>query len=190
MFKKLITLMMVLSIFTVHANAASNNSLKAAFDELNYALTVEWDQKDKDFYTEQMKNFSGVIRDLQMKGLSNAQLIDFVKSEVKNEKVAKDLETAFNMISLNKLTSEEASKYMIDTMKKSYSAGASWNGEVFLYLGIGVLLVAAAVAVGGSSSSGGYGGGYCSNYYVCDSVCYYDYYWGYTCYDDCYYTCY
>lgn len=191
MFKKFITLMMVLSIFTVHANAASNNSLKAAFDELNYALTVEWDQKDKDFYTEQMKNFSGVIRDLQMKGLSNAQLIDFVKSEVKNEKVAKDLETAFNMISLNKLSSEDASKYMIDTMKKSYSAGASWNGEVFLYLGIGVLLVAAAVAVGGSSSSGGYGGGYyCSNYYVCDSVCYYDYYWGYTCYDDCYYTCY
>lgn len=192
MFKKLITLMMVLSIFTVHANAASNNSLKAAFDELNYALTVEWDQKDKDFYTEQMKSFSAVIRDLQSKGLTNAQLIDFVKSEVKNEKVAKDLETAFSMISINKLSSEDASKYMIETMKKSYSAGASWNGEVFLYLGIGVLLVAAAVAVGGSSSGngGGYGGGYCSNTYVCDTNCYYDYYWGYTCYDDCYYICY
>ena len=191
MFKKFISMMMVLSIFTVHANAASQNSLKSVFDELNYSLSVEWDQKDKDFYTAQMKKFSAELRELQAKGLTNAQLIEFVKSEVKNEKVARDLETAFTMISITKMSSEEASNYMVETMKKSYSAGASWNGEVFLYLGIGVLLVAAAIAVGGSSSGGSYGGGYyCSDYYVCDSVCYYDYYWGYTCYDDCYWTCY
>jgi hypothetical protein len=190
-FKKLISMMMVLSIFTVHANAASQNSLKTVFDELNYSLSVEWDQKDKDFYTTQMKKFSNELRELQAKGLTNAQLIEFVKSEVKNEKVARDLETAFNMISITKMSAEEASNYMVETMKKSYSAGASWNGEVFLYLGLGVLVVAAAIALGasGGSSSGG-GGYYCQQYYICDSVCYYDYYWGYTCYDDCYYTCY
>jgi len=189
-FKKFISMMMVLSIFTVHANAASQNSLKTVFDELNYSLSVEWDQKDKDFYTAQMKKFSSELRELQAKGLTNAQLIEFVKSEVKNEKVARDLETAFNMISITKMSSEEASNYMVETMKKSYSAGASWNGEVFLYLGIGVLLVAAAIAVGGNVSVSNGGGYYCSDYYVCDSVCYYDYYWGYTCYDDCYWTCY
>lgn len=139
-----------------------------------------------------MKKFSGTIRDLQSKGLTNSQLVDYVKTEVKDQRVARDLETAFNMISLNKMSSEDASKYMVETMKRSYTQGASWNGDVLLYLGVGLLIVAAAIALAGSGSAGGSttGGGYCSEYYVCDTTCYYDYYWGYTCYDDCYYSCY
>jgi hypothetical protein len=198
MFKKLIALMMVLSIFTTQANASTTDGLKAAFDELNYALTVDWDQKDKEFHADQMKKFTSSIRDLQSKGLSNAQLVDFAKSQVKNAQVAKDLETALNMIQINKMSGAEANKYILDTMKKSYSAGASWNGEVFIYLAVGVLIVALAVALAnGNVSSSGYGGYgsscYYDDIYVCDSYCYNDYY-GYTCYDDCYwtsqYTCY
>ena len=192
MFKKLIALMMVLSIFTTQANASTTDGLKAAFDELNYALTVEWDQKDKEFHADQMKKFTSSIRDLQSKGLTNAQLVDFAKSQVKNAQVAKDLETALNMIQINKMSGAEANKYILDTMKKSYSAGASWNGEVFIYLAVGVLIVALAVALANgnvsSSGNGGYGSScYYDDVYVCDSYCYNDYY-GYTCYDDCYWT--
>lgn len=191
MLKKLLTFMMVAAIFVVNANAASQKGLKAAFDELNYALTVEWDQKDKDFYSTQMKKFMSVVSELQSQGMTNAQLIEFVKSEAKDEKVAKDLETAFNMVQINKMSSAEATKYMVDTMKKSYSSGASWNGEVLIYAAIGLLIVAAAIAIASGSHGGAsgsyYGGGYyCTQYYVCDT--YYDPYYGY--YDDCYYTCY
>ena len=192
MFKKLIALIMVLSIFTTQANASTNDGLKAAFDDLNFALTVEWDQKDKVFHETEMKKFTASVRDLQSKGLTNAQLIDFAKSEVKNAQVAKDLETALNMIQINKMSSAEANKYILDTMKKSYSAGASWNGEVFVYLAVGGLIVALAVAIAsgsGSSSGGNYNNNNCyyDDVYVCDTYCYDDYY-GYTCYDDCYYT--
>lgn len=189
MFKKFITLMMVLSIFTVSANASTQTGLKAAFDELNYSLTVEWDQKDKDFYSSQMKKFSSEIRGLQSKGLTNSQLVDFVKSEVKNERAAKDLETAFNMVQINKMSAEEASNYLVEAMKKSYNVGASYQGEVFIYAAVGLLIVAAAVALASGNATVSTGGG-CYQYYVCDNYCYYDYYWGYTCYDDCYYTCY
>jgi hypothetical protein len=190
-FKKMITLLMVMTIFTVHANAASQNSLKAAFDEMNYALTVEWDQKDKEFYTEQMKKFKATLNELQAKGLTNAQLVEFVKSEVKDKSIARDIETAFSMITINKMNQEDASRYMVDTMKKSYSSGASWGGEAIMYLAVGLLIVGAAIALssGGSSSSSG-STYYCTDYYVCDTSCYYDPYWGYTCYDDCYWTCY
>ena len=190
MLKKLISLMLVMSMFVVSAHAASQEGLKAAFDELNYSLVVEWDQNDKDFYQNQMKKFMGTVRDLQSTGLTNAQLLDFVKSEVKDQRVAKDLETVFNMISINKMSSEDATKYMVESMKRSYSTGASWNGDVFLYLGVGLLIVAAALAAGGSVRGGSTGGGYCRDTYICDSTCYYDYYWGYTCYDDCYWACY
>lgn len=181
-------MVLVCAFFTVQANASTQSGLKAAFDEMNYALTVEWDQKDKDFYTEQMKTFMNKLRELQAKGLTNEQLMEFAKSEVKDAKVAKDLETAFNMISLNKLSAEDASKFMVDTMKRSYNVGASYQGSaVYILAAVGVLFIAAAIVLG---ATGTFSGSYCSDVYVCDTECYYDYYYGYTCYDNCYYACY
>lgn len=189
MFKKLIALMLIVSIFTVQANASTNEGLKTAFNELNYSLTTEWDQKDKTFYETKMKEFSSTLRALQAKGLTNSQLIDFAKSEMKDAKAAKDLETAMNMVELNKMSSAEASKYVMEAMKKSYSAGASFNGEVLVYLAVGVLIVAIAVAVAsGNASIVVDNGCYYRDVWTCDTVCYDDYYWGYECYDDCYYA--
>lgn len=191
MFKKLVTLMLALA-FATTSFAGPNSGLKAAFDELNYSLSVEWDQKDKAFYDAKMKQFTATLNDLKANGLSNAELIAFVKSEVKDAKVAKDMETAFTMISINKMSASEAANYMSETMKRSYSAGASWNGDAVLYIGLGVLLVAVgiSVAMGGYTGGGSGGGSYCRDVYVCDTRCYNDYYWGYTCVDDCYWACY
>jgi hypothetical protein len=194
-FKKFITMMMVVAIFTVSAHANTQNGLKAAFDEMNYALSVEWDQKDQSFYEGQLKKFTATVRELQKQGLTNQQMIDFAKSQVNDVKVAKDLETAFSMITINKMSSEEASKYMMESMKRSYSNGASWNGDVLVYLAVGLLIVALAVGLSGSSNGGGnYNGGttcyddcywynvycydswgysyYCGQDYTCDYVCY------------------
>jgi Skp family chaperone for outer membrane proteins len=196
-FKRFFTLLMVVSLFTVQAHASTMNGLKAAFDEMNYSITVEWDQKDQSFYEAQLKKFMGTVRDLQQKGLTKDQMIDFAKSQVKDQRVAKDLETAFSMISINKMSSEEASKYMMDSMKRAYSNGASWSGDVLVYLAVGLLIVALAVGISGGSSGtsgGGYGGGsscyndcywydvycwdsygsyWCGTDYTCDYVCYY-----------------
>ncbi len=190
MFKKFITLMMVVAIFTVQAQAATQNGLKAAFDEMNYALTVEWDQKDQSFYEAQLKKFTGVVRDLQKSGMTNAQMIDFAKSEIKDAKVAKDLETAFSMITINKMSSEEASKYMMSSMKRAYSNGASWNGDAVLYLVAGILIIALAVGLSNGTATVSVGSCYDDCYYY-DYVCGYDY-WGpyyceaYTCDTVCY----
>jgi hypothetical protein len=189
-FKKFITLMMVFALFTVHANATSQQGLKAAFDELNYSLTVEWDQKDKAFYAEQMKKFSATIREYQAMGMTNSQLIDFVKKEVKNERLAKDLETAFNMISINKMSPAEANNYVLELMKKSYSTGASWNGDAGTIILISLVIVLVAIAIA-SGSSVVVSGGTCwyEDVYVCDTYCYNDWWYGYSCYNNyCYWT--
>ncbi|MFA5583571.1 MAG: hypothetical protein WDA09_05085 [Bacteriovoracaceae bacterium] len=193
MFTKMMSIMLVFAVFTVSAQATTQNGLKAAFDELNYALTVEWDQQDKNFYIEQMKSFKSKVNELQAQGLSNKELIEFAKSEVKNKKLAADLDTAFSMISLNRMTSEQASEYLVDLVKKGYSTGASWSSDAGVWIGVGLLLVIVGVAVaaggGGGSSSGG-GTYYCTDTYVCDYVCQYDYYYGQVCFNDCYWTCY
>ncbi len=192
MFKKLITLMMVVSIFTVQAHAATENGLKQAFNEMTYSIEQS-DPSDKAAVEANLKQFTAVVRDLQKKGLTNQQMIDFAKSEIKDAKVAKDLETAMNMIKINKMDSEEASKYMLETLKGSLSKGASWNGEVFIYIAVGLLIVALAVGLANGNVSAG-GGSYNTCYddcYYYDYQCGYDY-WGpiycesYTCDTVCY----
>lgn len=191
MFKKLVTLIIAVAFSTTSVFANTNSGLKAAFDELNYSLTVEWNQKDKAFYDAQMNKFNASLKELQAKGLTNAEMLEFAKSEVKDTRIAREIETAFNMIQIQKMSRSDAAEYMTQTMKKSYSTGASWNGEAFLYIGLGVLLVAVALAgAAGGYTGGGNGGGYCEEVYVCDTYCYNDYYWGRICEDDCYYSCY
>lgn len=179
MFKKFISLMMVFSIFTVTAHASTQNGLKAAFDELNYSLNVEWDQKNQEVYKTKVAEFTATAREL-MKNMSTAELVAVVKSEIKDARVAKDMETALNIIALNKMSSAEASKYMIDAMEKSFSKGASWNGAANVLLGVGILLVLVAAAAGGGvyytspSTYCGYSSWYCGEtcyghpYYYCD----------------------
>ncbi len=196
MFKKIMTLIMVAALFAVSAHANTQNGLKAAFDEMNYALTVEWDQKDQSFYQAQLKNFTQTVRQLQNQGLTNQQMIDFAKSQVKDAKMAKDLETAFSMITINKMSSDDASRYMMESMKRAYNNGASWNGDVLVYLAVGLLIVALAVGLSGASSGGSNGGGYNNCYDSCywyNVYCYdYSYRYSYYCGQDytCDYVCY
>lgn len=184
MIKRLVAFMMLLSVFTVQANVGTQNTLKAAFDEVNYTLSVEWDQQDKEFYNQQMKKFQSTIENLQAQGLTNAELVDFAKNSLKNEKVAKDLETALTLIQVNKLNAKEARKLVLETVGKSHSQGASWAGDVSLLAAASILLIlVVAIAISSPSTGTGTGGAICYDEYVC-----YDYYdsWGYYWYTDCY----
>lgn len=188
MFGKILSFLMFLSFLTVQTQAATHNGLKAAFDELNYALTVEWDQNDQQVYEKEMKKFMNEVRQLKNEGLTNEEMIGFVKTQIKDQKVAKDLETAFSMITINNMSTEEASKYMIDSMKRAYSQGASWTGDGIVYLAAGLLLVALAVAAAGAPVDVGGGGYRCyEDCYYYDYQCGYDW-WGWPVYCEAY-TC-
>ena len=186
MLKKFFVGFMAFAMITVQANAVSNNSLKTAFDELNYSLSVDWDQTDRAFYNAQMEKFTVKVKELQASGLTNAELIEFSLSNIKDANLAKEIRTALTVVQINKMPANEARKLMMDTMSKQYSQGASWSGDGVLLgaLVVLVLVVAIAAAAGGGSSSSNNGGGSsCYNEYVC-----YDYYdsFGYYWYSDCF----
>ena len=187
--KKLISLFMLFAFVSVQANAATLNSLKTAYDELNYSLGVEWDQEDKAFYAEATKAFQDKVKELQEAGLSNAELLDFAKSQLNDEKLVKEIETTLSLVQINMLSQKEARKMMVETLEKSYSQGASWSSTGGIIIGSAVLLaVILAATLAGGNGGGTYGGGsYCYDDYVC-----YDYYdsWGYYWYTDCWYETY
>lgn len=180
MFKKLFAFSIICCLFVVQAHAATQNGLKAAFDELNYALTVEWDQNDRSFYNSQMEKFKSNLNNLQQQGLSNHDLVNFSLSQVKDLKLAKDLETAFTMISLNKMSESEAQRHVTEVMNKSYSQGASWGGEVIVGAIFVVLIIAVAAIVAGKArvEDG------CYEIEVCEDYC-----TGGVCYTDCDWEC-
>lgn len=184
--------MMIFMMFSVHAESEVKAGLQTAFDEMNYSLTVDWDQQDKLFYKLQTDKFNLAVKGLQAQGLTQKEMMSFVKSKLSLHGGAKDFETAMNVIELNKMSSEEASSYMMEMMKKSYSTGASWNGDVMMYAALGVLLVVASVslALAGLSGASSSAGGYCRETYVCKTTCYNDPYYGRECFEDCGYVCY
>ena len=145
MFKKIITLLIALSIFSGQAIASTGTGLKTAFDELNYSLTVEWDQKDQTFYDDQMSQFVAKIEELKSQGLTQSDLINFAKSEIKNAKSSFDLDAALEVIQANKLTASETNSYILQALEGSHSTGANWvnnnNVEFWgLILGIAVFV--------------------------------------------------
>ncbi|MGK0367907.1 MAG: hypothetical protein ACI9QD_001047 [Thermoproteota archaeon] len=193
MLKRIFAIMLLCSLVTAQANVVNTGSLKTIFNELNFALTVEWDQKDKKFYKAQMKKFQSEITNLQKTGLSNAELIQFAKSQLKNEKVAADLEVALNLVQVSKLDAKESRKLVLDTIGKSHTTGASWAGDAATVAAatlLVILVVAIAISVpstGGGNNGGGNNGGYCYDEEICYD--YYDY-WGYYWYTDCYWQTY
>lgn len=182
MFKKLFAFSMIFCLLVVQANATTHNGLKAAFDDLNYALTVDWDQTDRAFYSSQMEKFSAQVKSLQEQGLTNQELMDFALTQVKDEKAAKDLQTAFTMITINKMSPKEAQRYVSDVMNKSYSRGASWGGEVIIGAVVLVLIIAVVAIVAGKARVNENEG--CYEVYTCEDYC-----TGNLCYEECGYEC-
>lgn len=147
MLKKISIMMLSFILLSVQANAGTNNSLSQAIEELNYSLTVEWDQKDQKFYDKKMKDFASTIAELQESGLTNQQLVDHVIAQIKNKNLAKDVETTFNMIQLNKMSPLEARNTMKELMDHSYNQGASWTGGVAEGIVVVAFLGAVAFAI-------------------------------------------
>lgn len=107
------TLLSLLLVITFSANASAS-TITQSIDELNYALTVEWDQQDEAFLASSIAAFKA---DLAAQGISNEELLSIVAKQ-------------------NNMTAEEVLTLIKTTA--SYKQGASWNGIAYVLGGIGL----------------------------------------------------
>ncbi len=145
MFTRFMTLVLAFSLFSMSAMATTQDGLKTAFDEFNYSVTVEWDQKDPSFFEAKKLELSQAIASLEAEGMTREELITFTKSQIKDASVLKDLNTALEAVSQNTMTSAQAQEFMMKSIKATQ--GASWDGAVIYLTPVGLLVLILIIVI-------------------------------------------
>ena len=141
--KKLLSLLLVLC-FSTNVMAGSTIGLERAMDEYQFALTVEWDQKDQKFYQAKTDAFFAEMAKLIAKdGLSQEEILSVASKKMSNKTQFEALKLKLSLVGKAPSSSELAS-VLQSSVKDMYQSGASWNGDAVLPV-LGGLLVAALI---------------------------------------------
>ncbi len=127
----------------VFAASAGQLQLERELDEYNYALSVEWDQKDWKFYEAETEKFLKKLSYLMReRGLTPNDLTLLSEKKIKNKAVLDAVKLRVELLGPD---SSEADLIQIlkQTSTEFYSQGASWNGMAVLIYGGGLVLLAA-----------------------------------------------
>jgi hypothetical protein len=140
--KKLLSIALAFTFtFNVYA-ATAVSELEKSMDDYQYALTVEWDQKDQKFYDAQTQAFFSKMGSLiQEKGLKQEEIISLAEKKIANKQAVEALKLKLNLLGNVKDTTELAA-VLKDVSKDMYAQGAAWNGDAVIIGGIVVLVVA------------------------------------------------
>lgn len=134
--KKMLSAILLLCLT---ANVFATSHLEAVMDDFQYAMAVEWDQKDIKFQAAQTKK---LIAGLEASGASTEELLALVEKKVPNKKMVEAIKLK---LSLKNISSEQEIAQVVAESSKDFGVkGASWNGDVVS--NVGVVLVVAVLA--------------------------------------------
>ena len=170
MLKNLIALVLLCCSFTAHANVDAK--IAPIFDELEYQLSVEWDQKGQEFYNSAVKSFEGRLAGLSQEGVTPSEVLNYLQSNIKDKKVAAELSNLVSSIDVTTMSLQDSKSLIQDYVDGMKNTGANYSGLYSYRYGWYY------VAFGGVAFYYFYSSYYYDPYYSC----YYDYYGYYVCY--------
>jgi hypothetical protein len=162
MLKKITTLFLLTAFTQVYAITPIQQSLALAtelnqsFNELNYKLNVEWNQKDETFLNDSIKNFENEITELQKQGLTNKELVQHTIGKIKDKSTQTEISEIAKVISDSQMSNEEARAFTIQKLNSTYSHGASWSGSN-VHVHITVVIIAIIIILACSKHRGAAG---------------------------------
>jgi hypothetical protein len=94
MLKRLLSLALSFAfVTTASASSITPMAVVSAMEEFNFAVNVEWDQKDPEFYKTQVSKLENSINALVADGMTLAEVIDVAASTIKNEHLAREMKS-------------------------------------------------------------------------------------------------
>jgi hypothetical protein len=122
--------------------STSTLELERSMDEYQFALAVEWDQHDQEFYQNQtelfMKKIGTLIKD---HGLTKEELLLIAQKKVQDKEVLEAIQAKMTLLGAAS-GPQELSTMAQEISRSLYKKGASWNGGVSTTVLAGLLLVA------------------------------------------------
>jgi small-conductance mechanosensitive channel len=141
---KLICWIILLST-TINSFAATDSliGLEEAISEYEFALTVEWDQKDEAVFERESALLTTRLEALQKAGkLTPSDVAALLTAKIKNPQILSKLQQELQLQSVSSL--EAVKQIVMKNPMLLRSQGASWdgmNGNLFVGLLGGILLV-------------------------------------------------
>lgn len=144
---KILSLVLCLCIsMNVFAVSASQADFERSLDNLQYSMTVEWDQKDQDFYNQVSDKFFGEMEQMMAnQQLTSEQIISVLEKKVANKKALEAIKLKLAL--MGKVSEKDLAQVLKDSSKELYTSGASWNGDIVTPIIIGVAVLAIGYAV-------------------------------------------
>lgn len=134
----LLTLCFSLNLF---ASTGAVQELESSLDEYQFAMTVEWDQKDEAFKNAQIDQLSAKVASLFKSGLSVQDVNFLVSKRFQNSKAAEAVKLKLALLG-DQVTPANVAQVLKENSFGLYQQGASWNGETQMFISIGVAIVA------------------------------------------------
>ncbi len=144
--KKIFTVFLLLTLcLQSFAATGGADDLARAFDDYQYAVTVDWDQKDQASLKAITEAFYSRIDKLsQENGTTAAGLEKLIDQKVKDPAVLAALRVKIQLLGKN-ATREQVLEMLKNESKNLYQNGASWNGEAVMTYSL-IIVVAALFA--------------------------------------------
>lgn len=146
--KTLMTFMLSMMILCQSALASNSENFEQMLKELEYSLTVEWDQKDKKYYEQAMERFYREMSELQKRGLSNREMLSVIERTSLNTKVVSEMKHLIGQLDVEKLSLEETKNLVMKAFREGQAKGGNWMmsdvvilASFFAIVGVAVLLI-------------------------------------------------
>ncbi len=135
--KKIIGLLTIITMLSNSAlagitneevNSSHRNMISKTFNDFRYKMTVELDPSDTQYKAKAMEDFKNRMADLQAKGISSEEVMDYMRSSVLDSSTRADFDLMLSSLNLDKVSSEEAGNLAMRFMAAKYQQGASYSG--------------------------------------------------------------
>ena len=138
----------VLVCFSLNVFSATGTleALERDFDNYQYAVTVDWDQKDDAFLQKETNTFLENLNTLMLNGSLNQQeVLAFAEKKLANKKAFEALKLR---LTLQDPSAENVAQTIKENSKEFYQRGANWSGDTNFPLIGGIVVGAAALIYG------------------------------------------
>ncbi len=131
---KVLTLLLALAFLIPQGHAATG--LKEIIETYQYNVTVEWDQKNEAELEKFESEFRNNVIILIQSGHSSDAIIQEALSEIKDERVKKDLAEVMNLFKNKDISQEEAIDLLAFQAENMSHKGASWSTVTKIIVGV------------------------------------------------------